>query len=114
MNDVENWLQPVQMDLNRELIRNPISTFFGRVKGTSMKDAGVSDGDLLIIDKSLEWRKGAMAVCFFDGGFTLKYIEVDKDGIFLVPANPDFEPIRVKEDDYFTIWGIVVHIIKKV
>lgn len=55
-----------------------------------------------------------MAVYFLDGGFTLKYIDVDKNGIFLVPANPDFKPIRVKEDDYFTIWGIVAHIIKKV
>jgi DNA polymerase V len=109
----EDGLNPV-FDLNRELIRNPISTFYGRVKGLSMKDAGVDDGDLLVIDKSLEYKKGAMAVCFVDGEFTLKFFERRKDGLYLIPANPDFKPIKVNdEDDGFTVWGIVTHIVKQ-
>ena len=60
------------LDLNRELIKNPSSTFYGRAKGLSMKDAGVDNGDLLVIDKSLPYRDNALAVCFIDGEFTLK------------------------------------------
>lgn len=111
---LDGYFEPV-FDLNREVVKNPASTFYGRVKGWSMKDAGVDDGDLLVIDKSLEYRKGAMAVCFIDGGFTLKFLERRTDGLYLVPANPDFRPIKVNnEDDGFTVWGIVTNVIKKV
>jgi DNA polymerase V len=112
MADIEDCLLPV-MDLNWELVKNPDSTFYGRVKGVSMRDAGVDDGDLLIIDKSLDYRTGAMAVCCINGGFTLKFIRRDKDGLYLVPANPDYQPIKVNEEDEFTVWGIVAYIIKK-
>jgi DNA polymerase V len=78
-----------------------------------MKDAGVDDGDLLVIDKSLEYQNGALAVCYINGEFTLKYIKKEKDGLYLVPANSDYQPIRVKEDDEFTIWGIVAYFVKK-
>jgi DNA polymerase V len=100
-----------RMDLNFELMPNPASTFFVRVKGFSMHDAGVDDGDLLVIDKSLEYKDGAMAVCFIDGAFTLKNIKLGQDGLYLVPSN---SPIKVNEDDDFTIWGIVAHIVKKI
>jgi SOS-response transcriptional repressors (RecA-mediated autopeptidases) len=102
-------------DLNFELIKNPSSTFYARVSGRSMKDAGVDEGDLLVIDKSLDYKRGAMAVCFVDGGFTLKFLERRKDGLYLIPANPDYKPIKVNdEDDGFTVWGIVTNIVKKV
>lgn len=78
-----------------------------------MKDAGIDDGDLLVIDKSLEYRNNAFAVCCLNGEFTLKQIKVKDKRLFLVPANSDYEPIEVKEDDEFIIWGIVVYIIKK-
>jgi len=101
------------IDLNRELIRNPGSTFFGRVKGFSMKDAGISDGDVLVIDKSLEPRDGAIAVCFVDGEFTVKQIRVEKDGVSLLPANKEFNPIKITEENDFMVWGIVTYVIKK-
>jgi DNA polymerase V len=101
------------IDLNRVLIKNPPSTFFGRVKGFSMKDAGVDDGDLLVIDKALSYRSGAMAVCFLNNEFTLKYLQKRDGKLFLMPANPEFPPIEVKEEDDFAIWGIVSYIIKK-
>jgi DNA polymerase V len=102
------------LDLNRTLIKNPSSTFYGRVKGFSMKDAGVDHEDLLVIDKSLQYRSGALAVCFINGEFTLKRIKVEHDKMLLMPANPDYQPILVKEEDEFAVWGIVTYIIKKV
>ena len=65
----------LSIDLNRELVKHPSSTFYGKVKGDSMVDAQVFDGDILIIDKSLEPTNGDIAVCFVDGEFTLKFIE---------------------------------------
>ena len=105
------------IDLNRELVKNPSSTFFGRARGNSMEGAGIFDGDLLIIDKSLEPREGAIAVCFIDGEFTLKRIHFEKyDGqvtaIWLQPENEEFSPIRVTQDNQFIIWGIVVHSVR--
>lgn len=102
----------LKIDLNTELIANPSSTFYARVKGTSMQDAGISDGDILVIDKSIEPHDGATAVCFIDGEFTLKYIKIEKDAIYLVPANPKFQPIKVTEENDFCIWGIVTFSIK--
>jgi DNA polymerase V len=101
-------------DLNKILIKNPVSTFYARVKGTSMRDAGIDDGDLLVIDKSLPHRAGAVAVCAINGEFTLKYIKRNGDRLWLMPANPEFKPIEVKEDDELTVWGIVSWIVKKV
>jgi DNA polymerase V len=101
------------IDLNRELIRNPGATFFGRVKGFSMQDAGISDGDVLVIDKSLEPRNGAVAVCFLDGEFTVKRIRIENGELFLVPENKEFQPIRITDGNDFMVWGIVTYVIKK-
>ena len=105
------------IDLNRELVKNPSSTFFGRARGNSMEGAGIFDGDLLIIDKSLEPREGAIAVCFIDGEFTLKRIHFERHegqvtAIWLQPENEQFTPIKVTQDNQFIIWGIVVHSIR--
>lgn len=108
----EDYLEAM-LDLNQLLIKNPSATFYGRVKGTSMKDAGVDDGDLLVIDKSLAYRNNALAVCFLNGEFTLKRIKIEGDTLLLMPANPDYQPIVVKEDADFAVWGIVTYIIKK-
>lgn len=100
------------IDLNKELIKHPASTFYGRVKGDSMIDANVHDGDILVIDKSLEPRNGDMAVCFIDGEFTIKYIKIEKDIIWLQPANDNYKPIKVTIDNDFVIWGIVTYCIQ--
>lgn len=102
----------LSIDLNKELINNPSSTFYARVKGSSMIDAGISDGDILVVDKSLEPQDGDTAVCYIDGEFTLKYIRIEADAIYLVPANPAFKPIKVTEENNFCIWGIVTYSIK--
>ena len=102
----------ISIDLNKELIKNPPATFFGRVNGDSMKDLGIDDGDLLIIDKSLEPSNGKIAVCYIDGEFTLKKIQIEKDFLWLVPANEKYKPIKVTEDNDFVVWGIVIHVVK--
>ncbi len=101
------------IDLNHELVSNPQSTFYGRVRGNSMKDAQVFDGDILVIDKALEPKDGDMAVCFLDGEFTLKYVRIQTDEIYLVPANEAYEPIRVLPEDNFIIWGVVTYCIHR-
>jgi len=101
------------IDLNTELISHPASTFMGRVSGDSMKDAGIFNGDLLIIDKSLRAKTGDVAVCFIDGEFTIKYIKIQKNSILLIPANPEFPEIRVTADNDFMIWGIVTYSIRR-
>ena len=101
------------IDLNRELVRHPATTFYGRVKGNSMIDAGIEEGDLLVIDKSLEPQDGDMVVAFIDGDFTIKYVRQEKDCLWLVPANADYQPIRVTEENDFMVWGVVTYTIKK-
>ncbi len=103
----------VAIDLNKELIKNPSTTFYGRVKGDSMIDADVYDGDILVIDKSIEPQDNDMAVCYLDGEFTLKYIEIHKDVIYLVPANSKYKKIVVTSDQNLIIWGIVTYVIHK-
>ncbi|HIP37645.1 MAG TPA: translesion error-prone DNA polymerase V autoproteolytic subunit [Crocinitomix sp.] len=102
----------LSIDLNKELIKNPSTTFYGRVSGESMTDLGINDGDLVIIDKSLPPLDGKIAVCFIDGEFTMKSIKLGKDCCWLLPANPQYKPIKVTADNNFLIWGIVIHVIK--
>ncbi len=100
------------IDLNKEFIEHPSSTFFCRVAGDSMKDIGIDDGDLLIVDKSAIPQNGNIAVCYVDGEFTLKKIKIEKDCCWLIPANEKYQPIKVTEDNDFLVWGIVKHTIK--
>ena len=101
------------IDLNRELIKHPASTFCARVAGDSMRDCGIDDGDLLVIDKSLTPQEGSIAVCFVDGEFTLKRISVQRDGVWLVPANSQYPALHVTEGSNFQVWGIVSYVVKK-
>ena len=102
----------LSIDLNNALIKNPSSTFYVKVNGDSMKDVGINDGDLLIVDRSLEPQDGKIAVCYIDGEFTLKRIKVEKNYCWLMPANDDYKPIKVTEDNDFVVWGVVIHSIK--
>ncbi len=102
----------VSIDLNKHLIKHPSSTFYGRVKGYSMKDEGINDGDLLIIDKSLEPADGKIVVCFIDGEFTVKRIKIEKNECWLMPANDAYKPVKITPDNELIIWGTVTHVIK--
>ena len=101
------------LDLNKELIRHPAATFYARVKGDSMVDAGIQDGDLLVIDKALEPKEGSIAVCYLDGEFTVKRLAVREECVYLMPANAEFKPIRITEENDFLVWGLVAYVIHK-
>ena len=101
------------IDLNKELIKHPTSTFYGRVVGDSMKDEGIEEGDILVIDKSLELMDDDLAVCFIDGDFTVKRVRLESDASWLVPSNAKYPPIKVTKDNEFMVWGIVTYTIKK-
>ncbi|MBP6068495.1 translesion error-prone DNA polymerase V autoproteolytic subunit [Bacteroides sp.] len=103
----------LSIDLNKELVPHPSSTFYGRVKGDSMKDEGIEEGDILVIDKSLELMNDDLAVCFVDGEFTLKRVRVEAETVWLVPSNKAYPEIPITTDNDFIIWGIVTYTIKK-
>jgi DNA polymerase V len=104
----------VSIDLNKYLIKHPSATFYGRVKGDSLKNAGIHHGDLLIIDRSVEPTNGKIAVCYLDGEFTAKRIKTAQDMLWLVPENEQYQPIKVTKENDFVIWGVVTHVIKNV
>ena len=103
------------LDFNRDLIKNPEATFYGRVSGDSMRDAGINEGDIAVIDRSLQPADGDVIVAYVNEEFTIKYLDmthVHEGYIELRPANKAFRPIRVDELDKFEVWGVVVWTIK--
>ena len=104
----------IRISLDRELVKNSESTFYARVSGDSMINAGLDDGDLLVIDRSLNPENGKIAVCFIDGDFTVKRIRKEGKKFYLLPENKKYKPMEVKEENELIIWGIVEYVIKKV
>lgn len=103
------------LDFNRDLIKHPESTFYGRVIGDSMIEAGINDGDIAVIDRSREPHNGSIVVAFINKEFTIKYLDTThrEDGyIELRPANPKYKPIRIDDGDEFEVWGVVAYTIK--
>jgi DNA polymerase V len=102
----------IRISLDKELVKNQEATFYARVDGDSMIGAGLEDGDLLVIDRSLNPENKKIAVCLIDGDFTVKRIKKEKNKLFLVPENKKYNPIELKEENELIIWGIVTHVIK--
>jgi DNA polymerase V len=102
------------IDLNKALSENPLATFFIKVDGNSMVNAGIDDKDVLVVDRSIEATDKKIAICFIDGEFTVKRIRMKKDGLWLMPENPDYSPIKISEENQFMVWGIVTYVIKKI
>ena len=103
-----------RISLDRELVKNREATFYARVDGDSMIGAGLEDGDLLVIDRSLNPENGKIAVCLVDGEFTVKRIKKEKNKLYLMPENKKYKPIELKEENELIIWGVVEYVIKKV
>lgn len=103
------------IDLNKTLIRHTETTFYAKVLGDSLSDIGISDGDLVIIDKSLEAQNGDYVAAFIDGEFTLKQFKLDEANrcAWLIPANKKYSPIKVTEDNDFMVWGVITSAIKR-
>ena len=103
------------LDFNRDFIKHPEATFYGRVDGDSMEEASICHGDIAVIDRSLEPRNGDVIVAYINNEFTIKYLDLKhkKDRyIELRQANKKYKPIRIDESDNFEVWGVVVWTIK--
>lgn len=104
------------LDFNRDLIRHPEATFYGRVDGDSMEDASICEGDIAVIDRSVDPQDGDVVVGYVNGEFTIKFLDLthkDEGYIELRPANKNYQPIRINENDDFEVWGVVVWTIKR-
>ena len=103
----------LRISIDKEVVRNEEATFYARVSGESMQGAGLDDGDLLVIDRSLEPKDKKIAVCFIDGEFTVKRLKVAADCVYLMPENKNYQPLKVTEENELIIWGIVTYVVKK-
>jgi DNA polymerase V len=101
-----------KISLDAFLIKNKEATFYAKASGNSMINAGINDGDILVIDRSLSITNNKIAVCFIDGEFTVKRVTLLEDKILLLPENPDYKPIEVSGENEFMVWGIVTYVIK--
>jgi DNA polymerase V len=103
-----------KISIDQLVVKNETATFYAKANGNSMIGAGIDDGDILVIDRSIEPTDNKIAVCFIDGDFTIKRIKIEEDCIYLQPENPKFKSIKVTEDNDLIIWGIVTYVVKKV
>ena len=105
-----------RIDITREMVRHPDTTFYARIDGDSMRDAGIFSGDLVVIDRSLQASDGDYVAAYIDGEFTVKEFRTDpsQECAWLVPHNKAFSPIRVTEENDFIIWGVITHTIHHV
>jgi DNA polymerase V len=103
-----------KISLDNVLVKNREATFYAKASGTSMIGAGIDDGDILVIDRSIEPQNNKIAVCYIDGEFTVKRIKVEKDCVYLMPENANFQPIKVTDENELIIWGMVTYVIKSI
>ncbi len=103
-----------KLDLNEYMIAHPASTFFVRVDGYSMVDAGIMPDDILVVDRALEAVNNKIVIAVIDGELTVKRLKIVADEYYLVPENKDYPPIQIKEGMDFTIWGVVTFVIHQV
>ncbi len=102
-----------KLDLNEHLVRHPAATFFVRVHGHSMADAGIAPGDILVVDRAEEAKSGNIVIAALDGELTVKRLKKSRGRLLLVPENPDFSPTEIPPEASFEIWGVVTYIIHK-
>ena len=97
------------IDLNEHLISNPFSTFFLRVKGDSMINAGIKDKDLIIVDKSLIAKPGNIIIAMIDGEFTVKRLSINNNELYLKAENHNYPDFKFKHNIDLQIWGVVIY-----
>jgi DNA polymerase V len=100
------------IDLNEHLIKHPEETYFVRVEGYSMADAGIGDGDVLIVDRHVEADDGDIVIAALDGELTVKRLRKRDGGLFLQPENDGYSAIPVSEANDLVLWGVVRHVIR--
>ena len=102
-----------KLDLNKHLIKHPAATFFVRVTGDSMVEAGIHNGDLLVVDRSLEPRDKSVVIAIVNGELTVKRIRIRKKKITLEPENESYSAQEINENMEFEVWGVVTNVIHK-
>lgn len=109
-----NDFEELKISFDKEVFgTSPSTTFCAKVTGTSMKGAGIDDGDVIVIDRIIEPKDGKIALCVIDNEFTLKRLKVEKDCVWLVPENEEFQPMQVINNDSFYVWGMLTYVLKK-
>lgn len=103
------------IDLTKEMVRHPESTFYARISGDSMRDAGIHNSDIVVIDRSIVPQNGHFVVACIDGEFTVKEYQYDKSNqcAWLVPHNSNYSKIKVTESNQFCIWGVITFCVHK-
>ncbi len=108
-----NDFQELKISFDKEVFGTSPSTIFcAKVIGDSMKNLGIDSGDTIVVDRILEPQDGDICVAVINNDFTLKTIKIEKDCVWLMPANENYKPLQVTEDDDFSVWGIVTHTLK--
>jgi DNA polymerase V len=103
-----------RLDLNEHLIQHPSATYFVRVDGFSMLNAGIFPDDILIVDRSLEAFNNKVIIAVLNGELTVKRLCIKEGLYYLKPDNPEYNIIEITKDDDFSVWGIVTYVIHKV
>ena len=103
-----------KLDLNEYLVKQPAATFFVRCTGDSMINAGIAEGDILVVDRSLTPISGKIVVAVLNGELTVKRLYKHEEYLELLPENPNYHPIRVNKEHDFMVWGVVTSVIHKV
>ena len=102
------------LDLNELCVKDKVATFFAKASGESMIGAGIYDGDILVVDKSIENKSGDIVIAFLDGEFTIKRLLINSNNsVTLMPENPKYKAIEVSFESDFLIWGVVTFVIHK-
>jgi DNA polymerase V len=109
----EDYLEG-KLDLNEFLIKHPAATFFVKVEGESMINAGIHSGDILIVDRALEATDNKIIVAMLNGEFTVKRMVKRKQKLYLLPESLEYEPVEIKPDMDFQVWGVVAYVIHPV
>ncbi|NDV26389.1 LexA family transcriptional regulator [Desulfovibrio sp. JC010] len=102
-----------KMDLNEQLISNKAATFLMRAYGDSMHDANIREGDILVVDRSMDSRNNSIIIAVVNGELTVKRIRQQDGRLYLIPENPDYSPLEITAETSFEIWGVVTYIIHK-
>lgn len=101
------------LDLNELMVQHPAATFYVRVDGDSMRDAGIFSGDILVVDRSLNPASGKIIVAFINGEFTVKRFIKEGSSVYLKAENPAYKTLKVAPDSDFLVWGVVTYVIHK-
>jgi DNA polymerase V len=101
----------IALDLNEHLIKHPSATFYIYAKGNSMEGSGIYDGDIMVVDRSLEASSGNVVIVAISGEFTVKHLLIKSKKTYLMPANQDYKSMLITNDMDVQIWGVVIHTI---